>query len=208
MAVIAGAGPVGALCAIYLADQGWAVQVPVCNCLLRLSLSKCARHGVQVFEKDSAPSERPDQDDSKAYVRSSQQRCPPRQSIVSPPCAQMLSLTGRGVNACYAAGVDLKPVAAASQGAAEFLHVDKRGGVLRQMRFPVDADKPRAIILYRAELALHLAREAQRLHPESISFHYAESVTGVNLDGQTVTVSSAGSTPQVSSLAEQAQCSC
>ena len=115
--------------------------------------------------------------------------------------------------------MNLQPIAAAAQGLATFQMFNVKGALTREVKLPVDAQRPTAAMLYafavqhsqswltvlqpapgrryRSELALHCIREAQRLHPGKIAFHFEAPVTAVNLDRQTVTVTPSKGAPQV-----------
>lgn len=54
-------------------------------------------------------------------------------------------------------------------------------------------ENPRCVRAFRDELALHVIREAQRLYPQAIHFHFNTSLQKVDLNRQMVHISTAGS---------------
>ena len=54
-------------------------------------------------------------------------------------------------------------------------------------------ENPQCVRAFRDELALHVIREAQRLYPQAIHFHFNTSLQKVDLNRQMAHISTAGS---------------
>ena len=85
-------------------------------------------------------------------------------------------------------------------GHAEMSMYKSNGKCFAHMEMDVDPQKPEMVMCYREEVARHLVQEAQRLHPEAISFTFDCGISSIELDQQTVTVQRDGANVEVPSL--------
>lgn len=136
-----------------------------------------ARQGwkIQVFEQASAPSLRPSQQDNKAY---------------------RLNLTSRALNVLKLAQVNIDPIITKLGKLLEANIYKEDGTTMRSARIPITQD-PQYIRAFRDEIALCVINEAKRLHPNAIEFHFNTLIQKVNLDRQTVHVSTGSHVTEV-----------
>lgn len=72
------------------------------------------------------------------------------------------------------------------------------GTTMRSASIPITQD-PQCVRAFRDEIALCVINEAKRLHPNAIEFHFNTLIQNVDLDRQTVHVSTGSNVTEVRS---------
>lgn len=122
---------------------------------------------VQVFDRWPLPSSRPSASDTRAY---------------------MLNLNSRALRAFKLFDVEVNPLIAPHGGSIRQAFYNEKGAVVRSFTEAVGYPATR-LRIFRDEIARQLIDEAQRLHPDRITFNFGVPIANVDLDKQTVTTS-------------------